>query len=265
MARRRRRYSEEYRERMIELVRSGRTPEELSREFQASASAIRKWVKETDRAESAREDLGARQAESARGELPADRSRKGRYVWVKGSNSRRGRYEFRSVISKGNDEPTKRDSPTQPSVGPPPENFTATPISDTTVKLTWDAVTGADGYEVRTREGSGGWGSWFSVGTRTAYLVSGLTPDTVSNFEIRTIKSTAKWPFLDYSPSADTVIGVLLLIGLVVLVVYGLWSAVATCQFWIWIPIVLVIASSLGPLVGLGLILGLIFWAVMCL
>jgi len=37
-------YSPEFRQQMIELVRTGRTPEELSREFEPSAQAIRNWV-----------------------------------------------------------------------------------------------------------------------------------------------------------------------------------------------------------------------------
>src|SRR4028118_1251625 len=37
-------YSPEFRKQMVELVRSGRTPEELSREFEPSAQAIRNWV-----------------------------------------------------------------------------------------------------------------------------------------------------------------------------------------------------------------------------
>ena len=44
MTKRLRRYSEEFRRQMIDLVRSGRTPEELSREFDPSAQAIRNWV-----------------------------------------------------------------------------------------------------------------------------------------------------------------------------------------------------------------------------
>lgn len=39
-----RRYSEQFRRQMIDLVRSGRTPEALSREFDPSAQAIRNWV-----------------------------------------------------------------------------------------------------------------------------------------------------------------------------------------------------------------------------
>ena len=44
MTRRPRRYTEDFRRQMIDLVRSGRTPEELSREFDPSAQAIRNWV-----------------------------------------------------------------------------------------------------------------------------------------------------------------------------------------------------------------------------
>ncbi len=41
---------------MIELVRAGRTPEELAREFEPSAQAIRNWVKHADLDEGRRED-----------------------------------------------------------------------------------------------------------------------------------------------------------------------------------------------------------------
>ena len=41
-------YSREFREQMVELVRAGRTPEELAEEFEPSAHSIRKWVKQDD-------------------------------------------------------------------------------------------------------------------------------------------------------------------------------------------------------------------------
>jgi transposase len=41
-------YAPEFREQMVELVRAGRTPEELSREFEPSAQTIRNWVKQAD-------------------------------------------------------------------------------------------------------------------------------------------------------------------------------------------------------------------------
>ena len=40
----------------VELVRAGRTPGELAREFECSASAIRNWVRQSDRDEGRRED-----------------------------------------------------------------------------------------------------------------------------------------------------------------------------------------------------------------
>jgi len=44
----RRTYPLEYRQRMVELVQAGRTPEELAREFEPSAGAIRKWVEQAE-------------------------------------------------------------------------------------------------------------------------------------------------------------------------------------------------------------------------
>lgn len=49
-------YSPEFRRRMVELVRSGRTPEALAREFEPSAQAIRNWVVQADRDEGRRSD-----------------------------------------------------------------------------------------------------------------------------------------------------------------------------------------------------------------
>ena len=39
-------YSPGFRQRIVELVRKGRTPEELARQFKPSAQAIRNWVKQ---------------------------------------------------------------------------------------------------------------------------------------------------------------------------------------------------------------------------
>ena len=57
-------YPPEFRQQMIELVRSGRTPEELAREFEPSAQAIRNWVAQSGGiAESRREAGGLTSAE----------------------------------------------------------------------------------------------------------------------------------------------------------------------------------------------------------
>ena len=49
-------YPLEFRQQMVELVRAGRSPEELSREFEPSAQAIRNWVVQADRDEGRRGD-----------------------------------------------------------------------------------------------------------------------------------------------------------------------------------------------------------------
>ncbi|HUI54136.1 MAG TPA: transposase, partial [Bryobacteraceae bacterium] len=49
-------YAPEFRRQMIELVRAGRSPEGLAKEFEPSAQAIRNWVAQADRDEGRRED-----------------------------------------------------------------------------------------------------------------------------------------------------------------------------------------------------------------
>lgn len=49
-------YAPEFRQQMVELVRAGRTPEELSREFEPTAQAIRNWVQQIAVNEGRRED-----------------------------------------------------------------------------------------------------------------------------------------------------------------------------------------------------------------
>ena len=49
-------YLPAFRERIIELVHKGRTPEELARQFEPSAQAIRNWVRQADRDEGRRQD-----------------------------------------------------------------------------------------------------------------------------------------------------------------------------------------------------------------
>src|ERR1700693_4979660 len=42
-------YPPEFRRQMVDLVRSGRTPEELAREFEPTAQSISTWVKQAER------------------------------------------------------------------------------------------------------------------------------------------------------------------------------------------------------------------------
>ena len=49
-------YPPEYRAQMVELVKAGRTPEKLSREFEPTAQSIRNWVKQADLDEGRQKD-----------------------------------------------------------------------------------------------------------------------------------------------------------------------------------------------------------------
>ena len=50
------RYAAEFRRQMVELVRAGRGPEELAREFEPSAQTIRNWVNQADLDEGSRQN-----------------------------------------------------------------------------------------------------------------------------------------------------------------------------------------------------------------
>jgi transposase len=56
MGKSRRRYPLEFRDRMIELVRTGRSPESLAREFEPTAQSIRNWIRQADRDNGRRSD-----------------------------------------------------------------------------------------------------------------------------------------------------------------------------------------------------------------
>ena len=45
----RRSYPNEFKEQLVELVRAGRTPESLGKEFEPSAQTIRNWATQADR------------------------------------------------------------------------------------------------------------------------------------------------------------------------------------------------------------------------
>jgi transposase len=49
-------YPPELRRRLVELVRSGRSPEELAKRFEPSAQAIRLWVQQADLDDGRRDD-----------------------------------------------------------------------------------------------------------------------------------------------------------------------------------------------------------------
>jgi transposase len=63
-------YAPEFRRQMVDLVRAGRDPADLAREFEPSAQAIRNWVEQADRQNGRRE---AKPAAAAAGLSVAER------------------------------------------------------------------------------------------------------------------------------------------------------------------------------------------------
>ena len=49
-------YPQEYRQQILELVRAGRTAEELAKEFEPTAQCIRNWIKQDELDRSQRQD-----------------------------------------------------------------------------------------------------------------------------------------------------------------------------------------------------------------
>jgi transposase len=49
-------YPPEFRQQIVELVRAGREPEELAKQFEPSAPTIRSWVRQADLDEGRRQD-----------------------------------------------------------------------------------------------------------------------------------------------------------------------------------------------------------------
>jgi transposase len=50
-------YSPEFRRQMVDLVRAGRDPDDLAREFEPTGQSIRNWTAAADRQESRREEV----------------------------------------------------------------------------------------------------------------------------------------------------------------------------------------------------------------
>ncbi len=69
------RYPPEYRERLVELVRAGRSPASLAREFEPSEQTIRNWVKQADLDEGRRSDGLTTQARKELRELKRENKR----------------------------------------------------------------------------------------------------------------------------------------------------------------------------------------------
>lgn len=62
-------YSSEFRRQMVDLVRAGRSPEDLAREFEPTAQSIGIWVAQADKQEGRREEQADGLSASERDEL----------------------------------------------------------------------------------------------------------------------------------------------------------------------------------------------------
>ncbi len=71
-----------------------------------------------------------------------------------------------------------------------PSNFRTTAQTSTSISLSWSAVTGADGYEIRGCSGASCTPSLVYNAVYTVYQLTGLTADTVYRYEIKA-KGTA--------------------------------------------------------------------------
>jgi transposase len=66
MAKMQKRYARQFRQQMVELVRAGRTPVDLSQEFGPTAQSIRLWVAQADRDAGKRDGLTTSEREELR-------------------------------------------------------------------------------------------------------------------------------------------------------------------------------------------------------
>jgi len=58
------RYPAKFKRQMVELIRSGRTPNELARKFEPSVESIRNWMRQAERGEATHSDgLSSSEAE----------------------------------------------------------------------------------------------------------------------------------------------------------------------------------------------------------
>lgn len=92
-------YLSEFRRQMVELIRSGRTPAKLSREFEPAAQSIWNWFRQAGRDGGARKEGGVTSAE--REELTK--------LWRENHRLRRERDILAEAVSVGRIRPTARE------------------------------------------------------------------------------------------------------------------------------------------------------------
>ncbi|GAA4233720.1 hypothetical protein GCM10023075_50620 [Streptosporangium album] len=113
-------YPPEFRRQMVELVRAGRTPEELAKEFEPTAQSIRNWVVQADLDEGRREDglTSTEKEEPARLRREVRQLREEREILKKAAVSSLGRRIGRDEVpADRRGEDTLRRLPSGPGAG----------------------------------------------------------------------------------------------------------------------------------------------------
>src|SRR5258708_33880791 len=106
-------YAPEFRRQIVELVRAGRDPAELAREFEPTAQSISHWVAQADRQEGRREEKGNGLSAAEREELARLRREK-KQLRVGGDLLSRGGARFARETRAGPpraSQPTARSRP----------------------------------------------------------------------------------------------------------------------------------------------------------
>lgn len=87
---------------------------------------------------------------------------------------------------------------------PAPTGLKVTSDTETSVTLSWKAVTNANGYKVEYRKGSAGkWLHAGYAGSRTTYTVTRLTCNTAYQFQVRARGDGSPYPFAYGDPSSS--------------------------------------------------------------
>ena len=112
-------------------------------------------------------------------------------------------YTYRVRATNDGGTVLDEDEATTPGSSPPPEPPTglrANGISSSAIRVRWNAVQGADRYDIRWQRGSGSWGAPEDAGSGTSYRAGGLRSNTNYSFEVRTVDGSRT---SDWSSSAD--------------------------------------------------------------
>jgi len=82
--------------------------------------------------------------------------------------------------------------PPPPPTVDAPTGVNASAVSETSIVVTWNQVSGAESYELDRKAGSGSFSTIQTGLTATAYTDNGLTPGTTYAYQVRAVEGTVK-------------------------------------------------------------------------